>query len=352
MKWKQNLLLITTFLIACALLIFPSEAAEGARKGLGYCLQILIPSLYPFMVLAVFLVKSSLSDKIGHVFETPSRVLLKLPGSAATAVFMSMIGGYPTGGRSVAALYEAGSINGEQASRMLCFCVNSGPAFVISAVGAGFLGNRQAGYYLFVSQITASVLLGLICGATAKRGADISPTRRRAPQKALTALISSAADAARAMMNMCCFVILFASVLNLLRIWVREPGSSAALSGFLEVTGGCSDFAQLHLPLWAVSLIIGWGGLCVHFQILSMIEQIPIKLPRFFLFRVLHGLFAAAITFGLEKLFPLSEETFSNTSATLVPAFSGSGPAAAALIILCAAFILYIPSEKVELYRR
>ncbi len=349
MKIKQTLLLTATFAAASALLIFPAQAAAGAQNGIGYCLQILVPSLYPFMVLAVFLVKSGLSDAIGRVFEAPSRALLKLPGSAATAVLMSMIGGYPTGGRSVAALYEAGSVTGEQAARMLCFCVNSGPAFVISAVGAGFLKNRQSGYILFASQILASVVLGLISGLTAGKQpkTKIQP-KKAAAMRTTSALIVSAADAARSMLSMCSFVILFAAGLSLLRIWVKSPGWSAALSGLLEVTGGCSDFAKLQLPLWAVSFIIGWGGLCVHCQVLSSVEKIPVRLPQFLLFRVLHGILAALITRAMEGAFPSAQETFSNTTAILVPNFSGSVPAAAALLALCATFIYSISSKKLE----
>lgn len=349
MKIKQLLLLTATFLTACALLIFPGEAADGARNGIGYCLQILVPSLYPFMVLAVFLVKSGLSDRIGRLFETPARRLVKLPGSAATAVLMSMIGGYPTGARSIAALYDAGAVSGEQAARMLCFCVNSGPAFVISAVGVGFLRNRSAGYLLFASQLAASVLLSLLSGITAKKEPEPARKKAAAPRGAVPALIAAAADAARGMISMCCFVVLFAAILNLLRIWVRDPGWSAALSGFLEVTGGCSDFAKRGLPLWAVSLIIGWGGLCVHFQVLSSVEKIPVRLPRFFLFRLLHGGLAASITACLEGFFPESRAVFQNTSEALHGGVSASVPAATALIVLCAAFVLSLPGEKLEI---
>ena len=349
MKIKQILLLAATFSAACLLLIFPSAAAAGAKNGIGYCLQILVPSLYPFMVLSVFVVKCGLSEKIGRLFEAPAHAVLKLPGSTAVTILMSMIGGYPTGARSVAALYENGSISESQAARMLCFCVNSGPAFVISAVGAGFLKSQQAGVILFASQILASFLLGLISGITAKDEPARKSVHKLKPLKTANALIASASDAAHAMISMCCFVVLFAALLNLLRLWVTSPRSAAVLSGLLEVTGGCSDFAKLGMPLWTVSFIIGWGGICVHFQVLSSVEKIQVGLPRFLLFRLLHGTFAALITAGLVRAFPLSEEVFSNTAAPLAANFSGSIPAATALIALCAAFVFCLPHEKLEI---
>jgi sporulation integral membrane protein YlbJ len=349
MRIKQSFLLAATFLTACALLVFPAEAAGGAKNGIGYCLQILVPSLYPFMVLAVFVVKSGLSEKIGGVFEAPAQRILKLPGSCAAPILMSAIGGYPTGARSIAALYESGAISEKQAARMLCFCVNAGPAFVISAVGVGFLKSAQAGVILFSSQLLASMILSVICGITAQRETPLPKIKPQRGKRAAHALVSSASDAARAMINLCCFVVLFAAFLNLLRIGVKEPHAAAALSAVMEVTGGCSDLARLGVPLWAFSFAIGWGGICVHFQVFSSVADIRIKLSRFIFFRLLHGVLAALITAELVRLFPLGTQVFSSTSKVLTGSFSGTIPGAAALIALCAALIFSLPHEKLEI---
>jgi len=352
MRVKQILLLIATFLTACALLIFPAEAAVGARNGIGYCLQILVPSLYPFMVLSVFVVKCGISEKIGKLFEVPARAILKLPGSTAATLLMSAIGGYPTGARGIAALYDAGAISEGQASRMLCFCVNAGPAFVISAVGVGFLRSARAGVILFASQLLASIVLSVLCGVTAKSEKIISKPKQFRGKKAADALVASASDAAHAMLNMCCFVVLFAAILNLLRIWVNTPQAGTALSALVEVTGGCSDLAKLGVPLWVFSFALGWGGISVHFQILSSISNIRTNLARFIFFRLLHGALAGLITTVLVTLYPLDAEVFSNTSVPLSGSFSGSIPAAVALIALCAALIFSLPHEKLEIDER
>lgn len=352
MKLKQFFPVAATFCAASALLVFPAEASAGARRGIDYCLQILIPSLYPFMVLAVFVVKSGLAEKIGGAVQAPTRALLRLPGSAAAAVLMSMVGGYPTGARSVAALYESGAVTEQQAARMLCFCVNSGPAFVISAVGAGFLRSARAGWILFAAQILGSLTLGLLSGLTAGREpAQRGKTKIRALGP-VPALIASAADASRGMLGMCCFVILFAALMSLLRGWIPSPNVCTALSGALEITGGCADFAKAGMPLWAFSFILGWGGVCVHFQVLSSAEKIRVPMLRFLTFRLLHGVFAAAATFALLRFFPLSAEAFSNTDAPLTAGFSGSVPAATALVVLCGAFLSVLPHEKVETQAR
>lgn len=350
MKIKTGALLAATLAMACVLLIFPAQAAAGAKNGIDYSLKILIPSLYPFMVLSVFVVKSGLSRKMGRAFESFTSRVLKLPGSAAATILMSLVGGYPAGARSVAALYSDGAITEEQAARMLCFCVNAGPSFVITAVGAGMLKSAKAGAILFASQALAFLTLALICGTAGKKEKAVSPPKRGpdAPE-ASRALIASAEDACYATLDMCCFVILFAALMNLLRMAVKSGVLSAILSGILEVTGGCSDIAALGAPLWVYSFAIGWGGICVHLQILSSVTNIRVGFARFLFFRFLQGAVSAVFTVLLISLFPMSVETFSSTEASLSAGISGSAPASAALIALCAVFLLSLPHERLEI---
>ncbi|MCI1955163.1 MAG: sporulation protein [Oscillospiraceae bacterium] len=353
MKIKTGALLAAVLAAACALLIFPAQAAQGAKNGVGYSLNILVPSLYPFMALSVFVVKSGLAERIGSALEKPTRALFRLPGAAAASVLMSAVGGFPSGARSAAALYEAGIVTRAQAERMMCFCVNAGPSFVITAVGVGFLRNAQAGAVLFASQTASFLAMGILSGIFSGKGAE-APARRRKKPPAGTAqaLIESAADAAYSTLMMCCLVILFAAMMNLLRMAAAAPGLSVFLSALLEVTGGCADLARYGAPLWAIAFAIGWSGVCVHMQVLSCLGGIPIRKARFALCRAAQGAVSAAVCFGLTALFPQSAETFGNFSGPVTGAFSNSVPSAAALAVLCAALLFCMPHEKLEIEER
>lgn len=353
-KTEPFLLFAAALAAACGLLIFPSDAADGARNGIGYCLNILVPSLFPFMVLSTFLVKSGLSEQIGRVLGGATRVLFRLPGCTAATILMSMIGGYPVGARGIAALREAGSITDREAERMLCFCINAGPAFVISVVGSSLLRSAALGVILFFSQIGASILLGILSGLTTRKENRPAPSQKSGSGGA--ALVLSVSDAAKGMLNMCTFVILFAVLLAvlrasgaaqavcqlLLRLGFPPSVSAVLLSILLEVTGGCYDAASMGAGLALLSFGIGWGGLCVHFQVLSSVTFIRLSRLKFTLFRLLHGLAAALLTTALLMFFPQSVETFGSAAAPLSAQISGSGPAAAALVVLCAAFLMSV----------
>ena len=56
----------------------------------------------------------------------------------------------------------AGAVSREEAERLLGFCNNSGPAFIVGAVGAGIFGSPSVGLALYGIHILAAVLTGLL----------------------------------------------------------------------------------------------------------------------------------------------------------------------------------------------
>lgn len=102
---------------------------------------------------------------------------------------------------------------------MLRFCVNAGPAFIISAVGAGMLGNVRAGAVLFAAHILAALLMGARrpdLGWT-KQEADREEGLPAGPKRLPTAaaFVESVNGACRSLLYMCGFVVLFAAILAL-----------------------------------------------------------------------------------------------------------------------------------------
>lgn len=346
MKKKAELLRCTILLLislgaGLALSLFPETAARGAAQGLNVCLSVLVPSLFPFLVLSVFLVRSGAAALLGKLLEGPMRFLFRLPGCCAPVILMGMAGGYPVGARGTAALLQAGEIDEKQARRMTLFCVNAGPAFVLSAVGAGFLHSPRAGGILLASGLSASLVLGLLL-----RGRDPLTARprsvSRAPAKAGDALVASAFDACRSLAAMCCFVILFAVILEFLSILIAPGMTLACLSAVLEITGGCRDLAAQGAPLWVFAAALGWGGLSVQLQILSLPGAPRLSFPRFALARLAHAVLAVPFAVVLNAIFPpeiTAQEVFSNTSSQPAADLGGSPIAAGALLVCCAVFL-------------
>lgn len=318
------------FLSVClGVLSMPEISIDGAKNGLNYSLGVLIPSLFPFMFLSDFAVEYGISDRFGKILSPMTEKLFYLPGEAGVTVILSLIGGFPVGASGINALLKQGKITQSQAQRMIYFCVNSGPAFMISVVGAELYDNVLLGVILLVAQIFSSVLIGILLGIVSKRKEPLQKTVSNTNNKKsefAPSFIISCKNACRATVNLCALVVLFSTFSALLINSLDFEKNSLfvlIIKSLLEVTDGCNSLSKSNVPIYLVSLAIGWSGLCVHFQIFSAAEGVNIPKIRFFISRLMNGVFSSAITFLLTLFIVQEQVVFSNISET-TSSFSSS----------------------------
>ena len=137
-------------------LLFSSGAlSDGIRRGLSLCSGAVIPSLFPFMALSVFICKSYAADFFSAALR-PVTKFLKLPESAGGILLAAEIGGYPAAAKCINDSVLCGTLTQKTGARMLTFCVNPGPPFLIAAVGGAMLGSIVLGMIeSFCDSVTA-----------------------------------------------------------------------------------------------------------------------------------------------------------------------------------------------------
>lgn len=247
---------------------------------------------------------------------------------------------------------------------MLRFCVNAGPAFVISAVGAGMLGSVRYGAVLFAAHIAASLLMGI--GQRVWMGrhpvVDRVPMEARRPAPRLpvsTAFVESVNAACRSLLYMCGFVVLFAALLSLSDasglagffqhvitrplIWAGADTAEIPnlLAGILEVSCGCVEAAGSGAAApFLLGFIMGWGGLSVHCQLAATLHEHKLLDRNFFISRLLHGLLGRRLSLLLFRFVPLPLDVFNPMQDARITPFTTSAAASVALLLMCAMLLL------------
>lgn len=338
-------------LIFILMLAMPARSISGARDGLALCGGTLIPSLFPLLALSEFVTGTGLAAALGRVLERPVKRLFGLPGPAAAAMALGLIGGYPVGARACAGLCRSGELSRGEAERLLSFCVNSSPAFIIGGVGAGMLGSPAAGAVLYAAHISASLVLGLLCRARAAKSGE-HPRRtgggtaaRPAAAKPLSALfVSSVSGSASVTVDICAFVVLFSSLCALL------PGGpqgslpaavSAAAKCLLEVSNGCAAASCLPAPavLPAISACLSWSGLCVICQVSGAVRDAGLNIGRYVRARFIHMAVSVPVCAAAAALWPGCAARAVLACAAPLPAFH-TAQSSAALLMLCSMLLL------------
>lgn len=337
----------------------------GALEGLMFCGNILIPSLFPFMVLSSFLVYSGASKAVSGIFEAATKKVFKLPGSAGATVLLSMTGGYPVGARGIKSLLDEKLITREQACRMLYFCVGGGPAFVIFAVGQSLLNSVYYGIVLLIVQMISQLIIGIAVGAKHKRECSNQKKNKILNTEKIyisEALVKACGDAVSGMLNLCGMVVLFSAAIGILQDLRIEQYFENALtfSGIdrsiaksilpclLEVTGGCNTACASNAPLELIAFAIGFGGFCVHMQVYCAVGNIGLNKKIFTLCRFIQGILCALFTHIILKIYNPSpaSEVFSNVSSVSSNGLSVNFFASIALIVTSICFLLSVKLTK------
>lgn len=286
---------LTALLSLFLLLRMPDVAIAAMRDGLLLCARTVIPSLFPFMVISELLVKSGASSYLGRLVYPLFRPIFGLGKESCAALAMGTLSGFPVGAGTAATLYEEGKISKSELTRLLCFCNNPSSAFVISAVGISLFGCRTLGILLYAVTLLSSATVGVVCRVLfkASKGSDptnsncnIPSTKKRQGAVIFTECI---ADSARSMLSVCAFVSFFSVLTGCLGAAVSGASLPdplrALMIGFFELTGGVSFAASCQSVRYGMDVcafLLGWSGLSVHFQIMSICKGCDISFRPYF----------------------------------------------------------------------
>ena len=134
-------------------------------------------------------------------------------------------------------------------------------------MGAGVLGNTGAGALLFLIHAVSALLSGmLLCRLCRDRG-TVPAGKRRAVRTVSfpQALTASVSGAMQSMLNICAFVVLFRVLAALPPVPLSFP-----VLGALEMVSAAAALPAGRAAFPAAAAAVGWGGLSVHCQAMSL----------------------------------------------------------------------------------
>ena len=302
---KHSVPLLFAFAVFGLLVAFSAAAAEGARHGLAVCAATLAPSLFPFFVLSNLLSELGLPALFAGTVGRPLQKLFRISGGGVQAFILGLTGGYPLGAAVVGDLRRKKLVSRAEAERLLAFCNNSGPAFILGAAG-GVFHSPAAGLLLYFTHVLGAVCAGLLMRTGAPADAEAPPVTA-APVPFGTAFPAAASRALSSTLAVCGYVVFFSALLGMLPLPDGMPSPiRALLTGVVELGSGIAALAgtaPTPEALACAAFLLGFGGLSVHAQTLSAVEGTDIKCVRHLVGRTLCGLISAGLAFGLSRWF-------------------------------------------------
>ena len=287
MKLKTLLTYIFLSILFIAFITNTDRTIAAVRDALYLNAETVIPSLFPFFVLSSLMINTGFVNALGKLFSPVAKRVFKTDGNGAVVFVMGVLCGYPTGAKMVAELYKNNMMKKSDAERLLPFCNNSGPVFVIGAVG-GMFGNVNLGVKLYIIHIISAFITGVVLSL----GTEFTKYSQTDEIKAINlgkAVSDSVCSAVKTMLNVCGYIVFFA-VLNsfiipIIQNLAKENIYGIFISGLTEVTLGAKNIIAQNINLETIfvmlSGILGFGGLCVFLQVTGIVSDVGLSSKKY-----------------------------------------------------------------------
>lgn len=315
---KSRPALILTLCAFAALLIVPEAVTDSCRYALRLCAELIVPSLFPFFVLSILLNKLGLPAALGRIISPLASRLYGVSGAGATALIIGLTGGYPLGAAYIADMERGGAISAREGERLLAFCNNSGPAFIIGGVGVGVFHSASLGLMLYGIHILSAVLTGLFFRGDCFEGRSIASADMDAElSSALPAAVGQAVDS---VLNVSGFVVCFTVLTGILDargfisllcgavsagMGAELHFCRAALTALLELGSAVGTMQGLRatpLNLALAAGALGWGGLSVWFQTRCVLSGSNLKGALHIAGRLIGAIIASVLAYSAGSL--------------------------------------------------
>ena len=337
-RFKRNFFPLLFLLFTVGLLIFSGSNLPAVKNGLLLFANNVVPSLLPFFIATQMLMHTNIVNQFGMLLNPIMKPLFNVGGEGAFAFVMGIISGYPVGAKIAANFRKNNVCTKEECERLLSFTNNSGPLFIIGTVGISMFGSSTIGFTLFISHILASISVGIIfrfwkfnnkiSNKSLKSFSTISMNKDVNLSNVGQIIAESITSSISTILMIGGFMVIFSAVISIfnasgitnLIVIVLSPifrilnidtsFISALFTGFFEITNGISFISNIHIKcisinLIMVSFLLGFGGISIMLQVLSIISKTDLSAKPYIIGKILHGLIASFYTYLLINFIPI-----------------------------------------------
>ena len=350
---KRYLLGQIVFTILCLLLFIlfimnSSTVSKSIQASITLCTQTIIPALFPYFILSELILSSNIGNLLCKTIGKPCSVLFGISEISFYPIVIGALCGFPIGAKLTTSLLDKGYITPKEAERTLCLCNNPSPTFLINVVGISLYSNKKLGVILWLITLSTTFIIGicynLLFGRTFKKFVHINNLNNKITFSKITQIIG---ESIYPVLKTCAYIIFFSALMGCL-ILLKKRGmiymyifgilynlqcflinaikineyTIAILYGVIELSGGVNQISLLNnniLSLCILSFAIGWAGVSVHLQIMSICQSQNINLKQYIFSKFFQGLLNIATILAVHAVAP---DLFDiNNTTTSIPSF-------------------------------
>lgn len=282
---KQKIILFFCICLMLFLLLHPSEALLAVRDGLSLWLNVMLPTLLPFLILTGILLKTGNIRKLLNPAAPLTKKILGLSPAGTYVLILGLLCGYPMGAKLAHDLYINQQISRREGEYLLSFSCNASPAFILSYLAGDCLGNKIPSGKIVLLFLGADLICMLFFRFIVYHKSTVNPVKPVNKKKETSGQDSAGIILDVSIMNgvetitrLGGYILMFSLIYACISYyWPFSPLSGMLSAAPVELTTGLHRIALAPLP-WKIRyylsmMLTAFGGLCIMAQTKSVLEN-------------------------------------------------------------------------------
>ena len=291
---KQRIITLFCICLLLFLLVHPEEALLSAKDGMSLWLNVMIPTLLPFLILTGILLKTGNIPQLLEPLAPFWKHFFGISPAGAYVLILGFLCGYPMGAKLAHDLYINHQISQREGEYLLTFSCNASPAFIFSYLSQNILEGKIPPHSLLLILLSADFVCMLFFRFLVYHGNTVSSVKPEYRKKETyqqdstgvildVSIMSGFETITRLGGYILIFSLLFTSFYH---YWPFCSQNKILLTSPIELTTGLHQIAQSAFS-WKIKYITSmtltaFGGFCVMFQTKSVLEEKLSILPYIF----------------------------------------------------------------------
>jgi hypothetical protein len=242
------------------------------------------------MVIGIMLVKNNVYEIIPKFIKNIFKKVFNYNDYMTSIFIISLITGTPSNALYINEYLDKGLITNNEAESLLLSTHFINPLFVVGMVGNVIFKSTKIGFIILLTLWTSNLIKAYITRPRVYKNIDRKSISCNEP--IINSFFASIKQAIYALLTIMGIIILF----NMLTILIREILNlnntlSVIINGILEMTGGVTKVSELNintlLKIIMTYIMLNFGGLSIHMQAFSMLENKKIRYLKYLIFRLI-----------------------------------------------------------------
>lgn len=291
---KQRIITLFCICLLLFLLVHPEEALLSAKDGMSLWLNVMIPTLLPFLILTGILLKTGNIPQLLEPLAPFWKHFFGISPAGAYVLILGFLCGYPMGAKLAHDLYINHQISQREGEYLLTFSCNASPAFIFSYLSQNILEGKIPPHSLLLILLSADFICMLFFRFLVYHGNTVSSVKpeyrkKETYQQDSTGVILdvSIMSGFETITRLGGYILIFSLLFTgFYHYWPFCSQNKILLTSPIELTTGLHQIAQSAFS-WKIKYITSmtltaFGGFCVMFQTKSVLEEKLSILPYIF----------------------------------------------------------------------